>query len=679
MTSKAQRNAGWLLPSPITGYDTVCVSLRIPNAREYRAAFIGAIGELAKWWNWEKSYTLGDNRASQAAQYMLDHIKDMQFTDCCEIQYRYTDCDILEFSLDGENWQVVANFGNCFVALHPATNTRNQILPVGGALYPIVLGALSGPHWKGYPGLSGELTVDLAGHGGLAIQRYINSFSGAVQWITGGRYFDATRFDIAYPFGNATKGVVMRDDGKIGLATDTPLARLHAKQSSTERGLIVEMPGSANYNALEIRKSDGSPVSGIDKRGELFLSTVDAIPTHEPDHIGTTIWDTLTAGEWHYVETLGAIPVWVRDWNQYDGTVLQSVITGSANPGEPGNASLDFDNRELTIIFPGEMTPTNAPRIYHDARPRPSPGESDSVILALDAGSKQMLPWELRNGDLLTVSDFTGWVSLDSSEIINQGYSGSGFDYHTNNPSPSAGGDFLLPDEPPMSLIMAQSLDMLPYLKRIGISALLVGENITDVDASNPYANFYLNRKSDGFMVGLTEVGNIQFKVELLAGLEAVGCGFIDFSNGMQGWSLKFGNDAPIIPGGGQARNKTGGIFSGQFLSTTECYDPVNTPEYCEDAVIIQAFIGQTVTGRPRILYTVDATASPYSVDLLVYFRDNGVWQGLAIQMPDDPTNDWTMPGSPKIFDAITIYLYAHPTLHQNGSFAIQGIEIICE
>lgn len=61
-------NNGYLLPDPLTGYDTLCLKMQIPDNREYRAAIVGAITTLTKWWNWEKT---GDNSGSIAAQYWL--------------------------------------------------------------------------------------------------------------------------------------------------------------------------------------------------------------------------------------------------------------------------------------------------------------------------------------------------------------------------------------------------------------------------------------------------------------------------------------------------------------------------------------------------------------------------------------------------------------------------------
>lgn len=78
MTSQAQKNSGYLLPEQLTDHPLLCVDLLIPDVDEYRAAFLGALGTLSDWWNWEKSYQPGDTRASQAALYwrklFLDHL-----------------------------------------------------------------------------------------------------------------------------------------------------------------------------------------------------------------------------------------------------------------------------------------------------------------------------------------------------------------------------------------------------------------------------------------------------------------------------------------------------------------------------------------------------------------------------------------------------------------------------
>lgn len=120
MTSEAQKNAGYLLPEQITGHDLICVRLRIPNVREYRAALRGALKSLTEWWNWEKSYQSGDTRATQAATYFRELINDYLIFEDCEnqpmpIQFRQTDC-LLEYSTDGgQTWLEAADLSVCAI------------------------------------------------------------------------------------------------------------------------------------------------------------------------------------------------------------------------------------------------------------------------------------------------------------------------------------------------------------------------------------------------------------------------------------------------------------------------------------------------------------------------------------------------------------------------------------
>lgn len=85
MTSERQKKAGYLLPSPVTGYPLTCVQLLIPDSPAYRAALNGAIYSLTKWYNWEKTYEMGDTRATEAATYLRQIIEEsLVIGDCSE-------------------------------------------------------------------------------------------------------------------------------------------------------------------------------------------------------------------------------------------------------------------------------------------------------------------------------------------------------------------------------------------------------------------------------------------------------------------------------------------------------------------------------------------------------------------------------------------------------------------
>lgn len=72
MTSQRQKKAGFLLPSPVDGWPLMDVCLKIPDAPEYRRAFVGHLYQLGLWASWEKSYLPGDTRAKEAGQIWRD-------------------------------------------------------------------------------------------------------------------------------------------------------------------------------------------------------------------------------------------------------------------------------------------------------------------------------------------------------------------------------------------------------------------------------------------------------------------------------------------------------------------------------------------------------------------------------------------------------------------------------
>lgn len=93
MTSEAQHKKGWILPDPVDGYDLLCVNFKIPDHPQYIAAFRGALDELGKWWNWEKTGIPGDTRGSQAAklwrELIFEHLRIGECgreSDCVEIR-----------------------------------------------------------------------------------------------------------------------------------------------------------------------------------------------------------------------------------------------------------------------------------------------------------------------------------------------------------------------------------------------------------------------------------------------------------------------------------------------------------------------------------------------------------------------------------------------------------------
>lgn len=76
MTSQRQKKAGFPLPSPVLGWPLMDVCLKIPDAPEYRRAFVGHLYQLGLWASWEKSYLPGDTRAKEAGQLWRDVLNE---------------------------------------------------------------------------------------------------------------------------------------------------------------------------------------------------------------------------------------------------------------------------------------------------------------------------------------------------------------------------------------------------------------------------------------------------------------------------------------------------------------------------------------------------------------------------------------------------------------------------
>lgn len=116
MASKRQKQAGWKLPPVIEGHDLVCYCVPIPNTREYRAAFIGQVKALGKWFNWEKSYTPGDTRATTAAMMFRELHRDLDMVSCNSFDLRQNPVNAcqIEKSLDGGlTWELAWDSSLC--------------------------------------------------------------------------------------------------------------------------------------------------------------------------------------------------------------------------------------------------------------------------------------------------------------------------------------------------------------------------------------------------------------------------------------------------------------------------------------------------------------------------------------------------------------------------------------
>lgn len=68
MPEKRDKSTGLPLPFPVDPQKTVCVTLKIPDAPEYRQAFRGFFADLGKWWAWWHTEGQSDEPARIAAE-----------------------------------------------------------------------------------------------------------------------------------------------------------------------------------------------------------------------------------------------------------------------------------------------------------------------------------------------------------------------------------------------------------------------------------------------------------------------------------------------------------------------------------------------------------------------------------------------------------------------------------
>lgn len=81
--SDPKKDTGFILPEQITGWDLICVTLKIPDVPEYRAAFRGALNRLSEWHGWQRT---GDTKGAQAATYWRQLLHEhLRFIDCYDL------------------------------------------------------------------------------------------------------------------------------------------------------------------------------------------------------------------------------------------------------------------------------------------------------------------------------------------------------------------------------------------------------------------------------------------------------------------------------------------------------------------------------------------------------------------------------------------------------------------
>jgi hypothetical protein len=165
MTSKKQKQAGFSLPETIEPGTLKHICVTFPDTDEYTRAFYGAVTSLCKWWNWEKSYNAGDERAKEAAELWRNELL-FSVVDSCEgggdmpVQLRENPSDacLIEQSFDdGVTWHYAWRKDNCGGTttnyspqqiVNDITNITNNNITYAGDIINIA------PKWGYTPGIT---------------------------------------------------------------------------------------------------------------------------------------------------------------------------------------------------------------------------------------------------------------------------------------------------------------------------------------------------------------------------------------------------------------------------------------------------------------------------------------------------------------------------------------------
>lgn len=163
---------GWLSPDVVDGHETTCISLYIPDDMAHRAAFWGAITELARDHNWD---TGGDEqKAADLATYWRHLIFEGLTEDCSMagvVDVRLNG-QALEKTFDGETWEQ-------FATLQEITSAVAQTLNPGeNATVSLIDGVLTIGVPRGADGADG--TAGLPGEPGASVELQV--YFGTLQW-----------------------------------------------------------------------------------------------------------------------------------------------------------------------------------------------------------------------------------------------------------------------------------------------------------------------------------------------------------------------------------------------------------------------------------------------------------------------------------------------------------------
>lgn len=97
--SKRDKTTGLPLPSPVVPSTSVCFTISVPNAKEYKSALMGALSSLGQAWTWSQTVGQDNQGAYDAAELWRQRIYESSFSDDCEVEMSCDDvADCIETS-----------------------------------------------------------------------------------------------------------------------------------------------------------------------------------------------------------------------------------------------------------------------------------------------------------------------------------------------------------------------------------------------------------------------------------------------------------------------------------------------------------------------------------------------------------------------------------------------------
>lgn len=136
--TKPNTDGGWLLPTVIDPPTRIGVCVPVPDEPEHRQAFLGALLQLARWWNWQRDEL---KRGREVANVWMgiwrDVLEQLQEAEGCEtmpfdVRQNEDEPCVLEKTEDGDTWIPWADLRLCPPAIRQLSDGSLEYSTDGG-------------------------------------------------------------------------------------------------------------------------------------------------------------------------------------------------------------------------------------------------------------------------------------------------------------------------------------------------------------------------------------------------------------------------------------------------------------------------------------------------------------------------------------------------------------------